>query len=153
MKRTEKEETIFGNIMILANKLNQLGDLIFPDISCKQWFLLLIISKMDAEEKSLNGIAEMAGSTRQNIKKMLVPLEKKGYVVISKSQHDLRSLSINLTKKTFDYFNNITEVTTQEINTLFALFSNDELDSYIRNVEKLQSSIEIYRERRRSNEK
>ncbi len=38
-----------------------------------------MISKMEIEEKSLNSIAEFVGTSRQNIKKMLIPLENKGH--------------------------------------------------------------------------
>lgn len=77
MNRIDKEEMIIGYITLLSNKLTQFGDNILPDITFKQWFLLIMISKMEIEEKSLNSIAEFVGTSRQNIKKMLIPLEKR----------------------------------------------------------------------------
>lgn len=41
MDRIEKEENIIGYITLLSNKLAQFGDNILPDITFKQWFLLI----------------------------------------------------------------------------------------------------------------
>lgn len=68
MNRTEKEQMIIGNISLLSNKLTQMGDEICPDITYKQFFILLVISKMELEEKNINSIAELVGTTRQNVK-------------------------------------------------------------------------------------
>lgn len=64
-----------------------------------QWFLVIMISKMEIEEKSLNSIAEFVGTSRQNIKKMLISLENKGYVRVLKSEFDaIGSLMAGLEK-------------------------------------------------------
>ena len=81
MDRTEKAEYIIGSISLLSNKITLLGDTIFPDITFKQWFLLMMISKIERQDKNLNSIAEVVGTTRQNVKKMLLPLQSKGYVL------------------------------------------------------------------------
>ena len=71
MYRTEKEEFIIGAISLLSNGLTRFGDGVLPEITFRQWFLLMLISRMDEEEKSINSIAEYVGTTRQNVKKML----------------------------------------------------------------------------------
>ena len=52
MNRTEKEEFIIGSISLLSNKITLFGDSIFPDITFKQWFLLMMISKMELQDKT-----------------------------------------------------------------------------------------------------
>ncbi|MCI5620966.1 MAG: winged helix DNA-binding protein [Lachnospiraceae bacterium] len=137
MNRTEKEEYIIGCISLLSNKLTQFGDCILPDITFKQWFLLLMISKMEGEEKSINSIAEFVGSSRQNIKKMLKPLEEKGYVVIGKSTLDARALKVELTEKTYQYFSENAHAAEEETNKLFQSFSMSEIDNLMVNLEKM----------------
>ena len=78
MDRTENEEYIIGCICLLSNKIIGFGDAMLPDITFRQWFLLLMISKMGENEKNINSIAEFTGTTRQNVKKLLTPLERKG---------------------------------------------------------------------------
>ena len=51
MDRTENEEYIIGCICLLSNKIIKFGDQMLPDITFRQWFLLLMISKMSDKEK------------------------------------------------------------------------------------------------------
>lgn len=144
MDRTEKEEYIIGSISLLSNKITLLGDTIFPDITFKQWFLLLMISKIERQDKNLNSIAEVVGTTRQNVKKMLVPLKSKGYVTIEKSKNDARALNVELTEKTYQYFEENNEPTASEANKLFSPFSIAEIDSFVYTLEKLLRCFETH---------
>ena len=144
MDRTEKEEYIIGSISLLSSKTTLLGDAIFPDITFKQWFLLLMISKMELQDKNLSSIAEVVGTTRQNVKKMLVPLESKGYVNIGKSMNDARALIVELTEKTYQYFAENNEPTACEAAKLFSSFSVTEIDSFVYALKKLLHCFEIY---------
>ncbi len=147
MGRIEKEEFIIGSISLLANKLSQIGDVIFPDITFKQWFLLIVIEKMGKAEKNINDIAECMGTTRQNIKKMVSLLEPKGYVSISKSQQDARALKVQLTEKTYSYFKDNSVHAAQETNKLFEMFTSEELDDFVFKLQKLSQSVELYQKR------
>lgn len=145
MNTTEKQEYIIGCVSLLSNRLMQYGDSILPDITFKQWFLLMTISLMDAPEKSINAIAEFVGTTRQNIKKMLTPLERKGYVNINKSEHDARALNVKLTEKTFRYFSDNALPAERAANRLFSDFSDEEIDGMVSGLSKLTVSLETYR--------
>lgn len=145
MDRTNQEEFIFGSIQLLANKLQILGDHILPELTLKQWFLLLMISKMNVKEKSINEISSFVGSTRQNIKKMLVPLEGKGYIQIHRSSKDSRALNVELTEKAFQYFEDHAELAAREVNSLFSGFSDQEIATAVTFFEKLLASVESYR--------
>lgn len=153
MDRTEKEEYIIGCVSLLSNKLSQAGDKIFPDITFKQWFLLMMISKMESgQEKNINSISEVVGTSRQNIKKMLTSLETKGYVVIEKSEHDLRALKVELTDKTYQYFIEISDIAAQQANQLFKRFSHNEINSLICNLQKLMDCLAVYGEKELNDE-
>ena len=102
---------------------------------------------MEIREKSLNSIAAFVGTSRQNIKKMLIPLENKGYVRVLKSELDARALKVELTEKSYRYFNDNADITAQETNKLFGIFSIDEINSFIANLEKLAYSLSQYSER------
>ncbi|MDO5028570.1 MAG: MarR family transcriptional regulator [Bacillota bacterium] len=144
MNRLDKEEFVIGSISLLANKINFFGDGIFPDLTFKQWFLLLMIGKMDNKDKTLNSIAQVVGTSRQNVKKMLGTLEAKGYVSVEKSKRDRRALNIELTAKTFDFFAANNEATALETKKLFAPFSNEDLASFVKGLEKFLYCFELY---------
>lgn len=152
MDRTEKEEYIIGCISLLANKFTQFGDNILPDITFKQWFLLMMISKMEIKEKSINSIAEFVGTSRQNIKKMLISLEEKGYVIISKSTLDARALKVELGEKTYQYFSENADIAAEETNKLFSSFSFEEIENLAYQLDKLLNCLTLYAKRGINNE-
>ena len=152
MNRTEKEEYIIGFISLISNKVVQFGDLMLTDITFPQWFLLMMISKMEQQEKTINSIAEFVGSSRQNVKKMLNLLAGKGYVLIENSNSDKRALNVNLTPKTWQYFSDHDALATSEINKLFSAFSRDEIDHLTTALEKLLKAFETYRMENENND-
>ncbi len=152
MNRTEKEEYIIGFISLISNKTAQFGDLMLTDITFPQWFLLMMISKMEQQEKTINSIAEIVGSSRQNVKKMLNLLAGKGYVMIEKSSSDKRALNVNLTQKTWQYFSDHDALATSEINKLFSAFSMDEIDHLASALKKLLNAFETYEMENKNND-
>ncbi len=137
MGRIEKEEYIIGSISLLANKFSQFGDGIHKDITSKQWFLLLMMSKMEDEEKTLNSVAEFVGTTRQNVKKMITQLEEKKYVKIKPSKYDARAMNITLTKKTQNYFDKHYPEVSKKTDELFSKISEAKLDSIVKGLAAL----------------
>ncbi len=138
-------QLLFGGSLILSNRLQRYGDTVFEDFSLKQWFLLVIIQNISEPEPSINMIAKTSGTSRQNIKKMLNILFKKGFVNLVKSQNDSRALSVSLTPKALDYladnedfgvtlterlFRGISDADIQTVNAVYdKLFNNlDEME-------------------------
>lgn len=104
MTRVEQEQIVFGMMFLAANKLQAAGDNFLPEVTVKQWLLLIMVSKMDKKSPSITEIAEFTGNTRQNVKKMVDILEKKNFVCVQKQLGDKRNLSVSLTPKTYDFF-------------------------------------------------
>lgn len=152
MNRIENEEFIIGSISLLANKLNIFGDKLLPDITYKQWFLLMMISKITTKEKNINNIAEFVGTSRQNVKKILKLLEDKDYIAICKSKTDGRALEVELTEKAYKYFDDNDAPTVYETSRLFSDFSDNEIDDFVIKLQKLLLCLEKYKERDKSNE-
>jgi DNA-binding MarR family transcriptional regulator len=95
MDRTAREEYIFGSILFLSNKIQAWGDNILSGLTLKQWFLLMLISKMENKNPTINEITEFTGTSRQNIKKMIEHLDRKKYHKIKKSKTDARALNVS----------------------------------------------------------
>lgn len=141
--RTGKEHYVIGAISLISNELNNLGGAL-KGITFKQWFLLLMMSKMEKGAKTVNEIAEFAGSSRQNVKKMLGGLSEKGFVKIDKSQSDARALSVELTDKAYKFFFETEGIVASATKELFGGFSDTELDAFIVLLKKLIAGIENY---------
>ena len=144
MDRTAREEYVFGSILLLSNKIQIWGDNIIPDLTLKQWFLLILISKMENKNPTLNEISEFTGTSRQNVKKMLEHLDGKKYLKIKKSKTDARALNVSLLKKTYDYFDDNEIKGAQAVNSLFSEITNEELSATCKTLEKLLLFFGIY---------
>jgi DNA-binding MarR family transcriptional regulator len=137
MDRTAIEEYVFGSILLLSNKIQVWGDNIISDLTLKQWFLLILISKMENKNPTLNEISEFTGTSRQNVKKMLEHLDEKKYLKIKKSKTDARALNVSLLKKTYDYFDDNETKGAEAVNSLFSEITNEELNITCKTLEKL----------------
>ena len=107
----------------------------------------MLISRMETEEKSINSIAEYVGTTRQNVKKMLTSLEAKGYVVMRRSKQDARALQVELTRKTYQLFEDKDVPLACETNQLFHLFSDEEIGIFVNLLQKMAKCLELYGEK------
>ena len=81
------------------------------------------------------------GSSRQNVRTMLNSLEKKNYVIISKSNIDTRALDVKLTKKAYDYFDTNDELADNEINKLFSSLTVEEIEALENSLKKLLNAF------------
>lgn len=129
---------IFGNLFYLANTLENLGNKIFTEITMKQWFLLVSIYSSEICNPTLSEVAKIMGYSRQNVKKIAVHLEKKGYIVFVKDQSDSRVLRISFTDKCIDYFKGREDREDAFIENLFDGLGNDEIESLLVALEKIK---------------
>ena len=95
---------IFAEIFAVSNKLQALGDKLDRQITIKQWLLLAAISKSAVEAPSISEISALTGTSRQNVKKMALLLEKQGFVNIRKDPHDARVLRVVQTTQCVEHF-------------------------------------------------
>lgn len=104
MDNIEEKAHIFGSVFILANRLQVLGDKFDGNLTIKQWLLLVGILKSSVDSPTISEVASFIGNSRQNVKKMALILEKKGFLNLEKDLNDARILRISLTMKCLDYF-------------------------------------------------
>lgn len=144
MQRTDTEEFVIGAVSLLSNRFSRFADSLHEDITFKQWFLLMMISRMGDEPKNVRDIAEYTGTSRQNVKKMLTSLEKKGYVTCTRSSQDGRALHVDLADKAYRYFEENDDTAARKTNDLFAPLSNAELNTIVASLMKLTECLDAY---------
>ncbi|MBQ6411097.1 MAG: MarR family transcriptional regulator [Atopobiaceae bacterium] len=144
MARTGKEQYVVGSLPLLANSLAALGDRLPSGVTYRQWFLLMMLTRMDSEEKSVARVAEFAGTSRQNVKKMLASLEERGYVALVPSKTGKRALAVSLTRKGRDYVRRHEGAVVEETSRLLAPLSDAELDAVVASLQLLMSCVEEY---------
>ncbi|MGN0537767.1 MAG: MarR family winged helix-turn-helix transcriptional regulator [Acutalibacteraceae bacterium] len=132
-------QAIFSSIFVMQNRMQTAGEKLQTEISMKQW-LLLAMTECCPEPRTLTNIGNIMGCSRQNIKKLALALEKKGFVrLISGSNH---SLHIELTDKAVNYADKIGEIHLQSLKLLFEDFSEDEIKQLFLLYNKLYAGIE-----------
>ncbi|MNO44902.1 transcriptional repressor MprA [compost metagenome] len=141
MKHSGREEYIFGNMFVLANRLQVLGDKVDPNITIKQWLFIAIISKCEDRWPTISEISTMIGNSRQNVKKMAVILEKQGFVKLMKDCMDARIIRVSLTKKCRDYFEKREEIENLFMDKLFNGFDEELLKGLYNGLVKLSGNI------------
>lgn len=141
LDRKTYEQFIFGNIFILANKLQTAGDDVCDEITVKQWFLLLLISKMEKKDPSITDIAEFTSNTRQNVKKMIDILAARQFVTVQKQEKDRRNLRVTLTAKTFDFFARFEPLGNAFLDQIFQGIPTENLSIARETLEKLDQNL------------
>lgn len=121
------KHVIFTLIFMLSNQIQTIGDSFFEEVSTKQWFVLLVLNIMNGYVPTLNELSEAVGSSHQNVKQLVLKLEQKGYVEITKDQEDARRLRIKPTQKSLEFNDAYQEKNDEFMTKLFEGFKNTEL--------------------------
>ena len=88
---------LIGLISAFENRFQAMADKSMKEISWKQFFAVICIG-MCKEKPTLKELAEIMGSSHQNVKQILIKLEKKGFVRIVADEKDKRKQRIELTE-------------------------------------------------------
>ena len=140
----DKQKFIFGSIFLLANKLQVIGDqyLQKDGITTKQWFLTAMISQFQDNHPTLSEVAELMGSSRQNVKQLALKLEEKGFISMEKDDQDGRALRLKLTENFKTFWESRENEDDQFIKELFTDLSEEEIYIMFSSFNKLLKNIE-----------
>ncbi len=141
MDDMKEKAYIFGSIFILSNKLQVLGDRLDRTLTVKQWLLLAGIYKSSKENPTISEVAALIGNSRQNVKKMVVILEKAGFITIENDSNDARVQRIKLTKKCLDYLVQRGKSELDFMEQLFEGFESMELKAMVNGISRLEKNI------------
>lgn len=141
MNNLQDKAYIFGTIFILSNKLQVLGDKMDSKLTVKQWLFLVGITKCESISPTLSEIAVLIGSSRQNVKKMAVILEKQGFIMMSKDERDARMLRVSLTDYCKEYLKQREKMELEFIEEVFCGFEPNELSALSEAMRKLEKNV------------
>lgn len=132
-------QAIFSSIFVLQNRMQTAGEKIQTEISMKQW-LLLAMTSCCPKPQTLTNVGKLMGCSRQNIKKLALALEKKGFVRLLSGENN--SVCIELTDKVAKYSEEIGERHLQTLKLLFEDFNEDEIKELFRLYSKLYKGLD-----------
>ena len=137
-----KQAFIYAAIHLLANRMQVIGDKVDPTISSKQWFVLATVSKFNNPPPNISDIAEMLGTSRQNIKKMASILEQRGFLRLEKDKNDLRSVQLFLTEQCNEYFKGREQQEDEYLENIFLGIDDETLTILCKGMGKLIENID-----------
>mgnify|MGYP000980172595 CR=1 FL=1 len=141
MGKQDKKSNILASIFSLANKIQSVGDAMMPAVTMKQFQLLDTISKSQKLTMSLSELAFSIGSSRQNVKKMALILEKQGLLMLSKDKNDARVLLVGLTEQSAACLRERSELDGTYLNDLFDGLDNKTLKVLAKSCDRISKNV------------
>ena len=132
-------QAIFASIFVLQNRMQTAGEKLQTEISMKQW-LLLAMTACCPEPRTLTNIGNLMGCSRQNVKKLALALEKKGFVHMQLSNNN--AVLVELTEEVQRYAEEIVDRHRKALSLLFSDFSEEEIRQLFFLYTKLYTGLE-----------
>lgn len=143
MPNLDKRKIIFGTFFLLANKLQMIGDQFLGEdgMTTRQWFLTIMVNQF-SQAPTLTAVAELMGSSHQNVKQLALKLEAKGFLKIARDPEDARALRLHLTEKSRAFWARRTDKDNAFIRDLFESIDEQELEVLYDGIGKLVTKVE-----------
>ena len=129
----ESSYFLIGLLSAFENRFQAVADSTMKEISWKQFFALICIN-MCKEKPTVKELAEIMGSSHQNVKQILLKLEKKGFVSIIADESDKRKLRIELTEYCKEFCAKNDEMAMNIMRKMFEGVSNEQLQVTIQTI-------------------
>lgn len=136
----EESYFLIGLLSAFDNRFQAVADKMMQEVSWKQFFAI-ICTNMCREEPTIRELAEIMGSSHQNVKQILLKLEKKGFVSISVDAHDKRKQRVGLTQKCKEFCEANDEISMQAITTMFEGIKREQLQITIQTIMQMENNL------------
>lgn len=132
---------LLGLLSAFDNRYQAKADSFFEDISWKQFFVIISIN-LCKEPPTIKELAEIIGSSHQNVKQLLIKLEKKGYVQTLSDKVDKRKQRIVLTEKTRTFCEAHDEESEKIVQGIFEGIAPQEIAITIKTIMQMEKNLE-----------
>lgn len=131
-----QQKVSFSLLFTLANQLQTVFDQTLPDLSLRQFMVLRILQHSEVP-MSLSEMGAILGCSRQNVKKMASVLESQGLLEFVRCDPGSRTLYLQQTEQSQDWFSRVSGPYEMALDTLFSAFSAEETRTFLALMEKL----------------
>ena len=135
------EYYLLGLLSAFQNRFQASADSIMKEISWKQFFAVICIN-MCKEPPTLNELSDIIGSSHQNVKQILIKLEKKGFIEFRADDSDKRKQRIYLTNHCMEFCNKTDEVSRTIMGKMFDGISKKDLDTTIKTITRIEGNLQ-----------
>ena len=131
---------LLGLLSAFDNRFQAMADKAIAEISWKQFFAIICIN-MCKEAPTIRELSEIMGSSHQNVKQILLKLEKKGFVSILTDQQDKRKQRIVLTDYCRDFCQKNDELSGKIIEGMFSGIGEEQLKTTIATIIQIENNL------------
>ena len=131
---------LLGILSAFDNRYQALADNFFKEITWKQFFAIICISVF-SEPPTINELSEVMGSSHQNVKQILLKLEKKGFVEVFPDEKDRRKQRIRISKQGMQFCKSNDAESTRLMGKLFAGITDAEFEAAIGVIGKMEKNL------------
>ncbi|MBR3834484.1 MAG: MarR family transcriptional regulator [Lachnospiraceae bacterium] len=131
---------LLGLLSAFDNRFQAMADNDMKEISWKQFFAIICID-MCKESPTVKELAEIMGSSHQNVKQILLKLEKKGFVRIAVDEKDKRKQRIELTEYCREFCQRNDEMSTKIMTKMFEGIPEEHIQITIATIIKMEDNL------------
>jgi len=133
---------LLGLLSAFDNRFQAIADKTIGDISWKQFFTIICIN-MCKEKPTIKELADIMGSSHQNVKQILLKLEKKEFVNITIDDFDRRKQRVELTDKCIQFCIENDEKSKNAIVAMFKGISQEQLAVTIKTIIQMEDNLKL----------
>lgn len=141
----ESSYFLLGLLSAFENRFQAVADSTMREISWKQFFAIICIN-LCKDNPTVKELAEIMGSSHQNVKQILLKLEKKGFVRITIDERDKRKQRIELTDYCKEFCERNDEMTMSIMKKMFRGISEEQLQVTIQTIIQIEDNLKGVRE-------
>ena len=131
---------LLGLLSAFDNRFQAMADKTMEEISWKQFFTIICIN-LCKENPSIKELAEIMGSSHQNVKQILLKLEKKGFVKITLDEKDRRKQRVELTEYCMEFCEKNNDVSNEIMVRMFQGISEEKLKVTIQTIVQIEDNL------------
>lgn len=136
----ESSYFLLGLLSAFDNRFQAFADKTLGEISWKQFFAIICIN-LCQEQPTIKELADIMGSSHQNVKQILLKLEKKGFVDIAIDQADKRKQRVFLTEKCRAFCEGNNEHSMKIMTAMFDGLSEEQIKVTIQTIIKMEDNL------------
>lgn len=140
----ESSYFLLGLLSAFENRFQAIADNTMKEISWKQFFSVICIN-LCKTPPTVKELAEIMGSSHQNVKQILLKLEKKGFVTLTVDENDKRKQRIELTDYCREFCEKNDEMSMALMKKMFEGVSEEQLQVTIQTIIQIEDN---WKERR-----
>jgi len=131
---------LLGLLSAFENRFQAMADNTMQEISWKQFFAIICIN-MCKEAPTLKELSDILGSSHQNVKQILLKLEKKNFIRFQADETDKRKQRIMLTDYCREFCEKNDEMSKSIMEKMFDGITEEDIAATIKTIIRIEKNL------------